>query len=214
MLDLTKGMVLDLNKTNESIKNIAVGVNWGKIQKTRTITETIGGFLGFGGKKEQKEIIDEQIDVDLDLSALLYDKNGNLVDKIYYGNLSCSGIKHSGDDLVGDSEQDDDDNEVIDIELSKLDSSVSKIVFVLVSFRGQDFAEIPYAQINLYDTTSEKSKVANTVEDISKSTEFSGKTSMIFASLEKNSAGWSYKIINEPTNKRNLGDLVSICSNK
>ena len=196
ILNLEKGMTLDLTKVDNADKltEVSVGVNWGMIQK--------GGFFGFGSSKEN---------VDLDLSAILYDADGNKVDVVYYGNLSAKGVKHSGDDLTGDAEADDKDNEVITVKLPDTQPRVTKIVFVLVSFRGQDFGDLPYAGINLYNTSSGKVKLANTNVDIAKDSKYKGKVSMVFAALERKT-NWEYRIIAEPTDKRTLSDLVPVCS--
>lgn len=196
ILNLEKGMTLDLTKVDNADKliEVSVGVNWGMISK--------GGFFGFGADKQN---------VDLDLSAILYDANGNKVDIVYYGNLKSSGVKHSGDDLTGDAEADDKDNEVITVKLPDTQPRVTKIVFVLVSFRGQDFGDLPYAGINLYNTSSGKVKLANTNVDIAKDSKYKGKVSMVFAALERKT-NWEYRIIAEPTDKRTLSDLVPICS--
>lgn len=196
VLNLEKGMTLDLTKVDNADKltEVSVGVNWGMIQK--------GGFFGFGSSKQN---------VDLDLSAILYDANGNKVDIVYYGNLKSSGVKHSGDDLTGDAEADDKDNEVITVKLPDTQPRVTKIVFVLVSFRGQDFGDLPYAGINLYNTSSGKVKLANTNVDIAKDSKYKGKVSMVFAALERKT-NWEYRIIAEPTDKRTLSDLVPVCS--
>ena len=140
VLNLEKGMSLDLTKIENAsgLTDVAVGVNWGMIGGTRTVAEKVGGFFGFGAKEVQKTITDRQQKVDLDLSALLYDKNGKLVDIIYYGNTSGKGVTHSGDDRSGDSSKDDKDNEVITVKLGDTAPNVTKIVFVLVSFNGQD----------------------------------------------------------------------------
>lgn len=196
VLDLTKGMTLDLTKVDNADKltEVAVGVNWGMISK--------GGFFGFGADKQN---------VDLDLSAIMYDSDGKHVETVYYGNLSAKGVRHSGDDLTGDAEADDKDNEVITVKLPDTQPRVTKIVFVLVSFRGQDFGDLPYAGINLYNTTSGKVKLANTNVDIAKDSKYKGKVSMVFAALERK-ANWEYRIIAEPTDKRTLSDLVPVCS--
>ena len=198
VLDLTKGMTLDLTKIDNAsgLTDVAVGVNWGQIKK--------GGFFGFGSSSEA---------VDLDLSALLYDANGSLVDKIYYGNKSGKGVRHSGDDLTGDSSQDDKDNETITVKLAETAPNVTKIVFVLVSFKGQDFGDLPYAGMNLYNISSGKVKLANSNIDITKDSKYKGKVSMVFAALEKINNNWTYRMIAEPTDKRSLGDLVSVCKN-
>lgn len=198
VLDLTKGMTLDLTKIENAsgLTDVAVGVNWGQIKK--------GGLFGFGSASEA---------VDLDLSALLYDAQGSLVDKIYYGNKSGKGVRHSGDDLTGDSSQDDKDNETITVRLAETAPNVTKIVFVLVSFKGQDFGDLPYAAMNLYNTSSGKVKLANSNIDISKDSKYKGKVSMVFAALEKVNGSFSYRMIAEPTDKKTLGDLVSVCKN-
>ena len=198
VLDLTKGMTLDLTKIENAsgLTDVAVGVNWGQIKK--------GGLFGFGSSSEA---------VDLDLSALLYAADGSLVDKIYYGNKSGKGVRHSGDDLTGDSSQDDNDNETITVKLADTAPSVTKIVFVLVSFKGQDFGDLPYAGMNLYNISSGKVKLANSNIDITKDSKYKGKVSMVFAALEKINNNWTYRMIAEPTDKRSLGDLVSVCKN-
>lgn len=193
VLDLQKGMTLDLSK-REGLTDIAVGVNWGKIKT--------GGLFGFGSSSKA---------VDLDLSALLYDANGKNVNTVYYGNLSAKGVQHSGDDRVGDDTQDDYDNEVITINLGKTAPEVTKIVFVLVSFSGQDFGDLPYAGIQFYDISTGKNKLAKTNIDITKEHKYKGKVSMVFASVEKFNGEWQYRVIAEPTDKRTLADLTSIC---
>lgn len=196
VLNLDKGMTLDLTKIENAsgLTDVAVGVNWGMIKK--------GGLFGFGSSSEA---------VDLDLSAILYDTEGKKINTVYYGNLSSKGVRHSGDDRSGDAEADDKDNETITVKLADAAGAVAKIVFVLVSFKGQDFGDLPYAGINLYNISSGKVKLANSNIDISKDHKYKGKVSMIFAALEKKSNTWEYRVIAEPTDKRSLGDLESIC---
>ena len=65
---LQKGERINLEKnTGAKLTNFCVGVNWGAI-------ETSGGFSGLSKKT---------IDVDLDLSCVLIDKNRKLCDHIY-----------------------------------------------------------------------------------------------------------------------------------
>lgn len=197
VLNLEKGMALDLTKIENAsgLTDVAVGVNWGKIKS--------GGLFGFGAELKA---------VDLDLSALLYDKDGKLVDKIYYNNKLGKGVQHSGDDTTGDDENDGKDNETITVRLADTAPAVTKIVFVLVSFRGQDFGDLPYAGMNLYNISSGTVKLANSNIDISKESKYRGKVSMIFAALEKVNNNWQYRMIAEPTEHRELSSLVQPCS--
>jgi stress response protein SCP2 len=55
-------------------------------------------------------------------------------------------------------------------------------------------------------------KLANTNIDISQDAKYDGKVSMVFAALENKNNNWEYRMIAEPTDKRTLQDLVSICA--
>lgn len=66
-INLEKGQRINLEKTNGSkLTNFCVGCNWGAIVKNT--------FFGLGSKV---------VDVDLDLSCLIFDADGNPVDHIY-----------------------------------------------------------------------------------------------------------------------------------
>ena len=190
MLDLNKGVVLDLNKTKEGLKRIDVGLNWGQISR--------GGFMGFFGSKES---------VDLDASAIMYDDKGNHIETIYYGNKRSDGVKHSGDDRSGDAFADDKDNETITFELDKLNPKVAKIALVLVSFSGQEFSILPYAGLRIYDTTKNKEILGSA--NVSADEQYRNKCSMIFGILSKESGTWEYKSVNEGTEFKSLERLVS-----
>jgi tellurium resistance protein TerZ len=211
-LELSKGMSLELAKT-EGLTKVAVGVNWGKIEHKETVTHKVGGFLGFGGKEVTEEVVTSKQSVDLDISALLYDKNNKFIGKVYYANKVVNGIVHSGDDTSGDDVNDGKDNETIEVTLAKTQPAVAKIVFILVSFRGQKFGRIPYAQMKLYDISSRnKTLMADTNIDISKETNYNDKTSMVFAKLENTNGEWNYTAICEPTPYSSLSQLETIAN--
>ena len=138
-INLTKGQRIDLRKsTGAALSNFCVGVNWGGIESR---VET-SGFFGFGKKIET--VVE---DVDLDLSAVLLNQRGELCDHIYSplykpdllakfglppGKLEAAGgaLKHSGDDLTGDSDGDDGlDNEIITVNLTAVPPDVAQIFF-------------------------------------------------------------------------------------
>ena len=126
---LEKGQRINLEKNNGAkLTQFCVGCNWGSIIKN--------GFLGLGNSVQ---------DVDLDLSCVMLDANGNLCDHIYsplyrkefldqYGmppgkvDSNDRALHHSGDDLKGDQDGDDGlDNEIITVDLNKISSSVEQI---------------------------------------------------------------------------------------
>ena len=191
-INLQKGHKISLKKENgTSLKSFCVGANWGAID----------GLGFFGGKKK--------IAVDLDLSVGLFDKENTLIDTIYFGNLSTRGVQHSGDDLTGDIYGDDGlDNEVMSINLSQLDSNVEQLVFVLNSYKGQDFATIPFASIRLYEGTATRVQSVFANYNIASDKEFSGYVSMILGKLYKHNGEWKFSAIGEPTKDRRLKETL------
>ena len=89
-------------------------------------------------------------DVDLDASVIAFDVRGRDVEKVWYGNLRAYGdaILHSGDNLTGEGEGDD---ELITIALDRLPTDVEALVFTVNSFRGQKFTELKTAYCRLLD---------------------------------------------------------------
>lgn len=198
-ITLEKGQRINLEKSNGSkLVNICVGVNWGAIESK--------GF--FGQKKIEA--------VDLDASCATFDDGNNAKEVIYFGNLKSSNgsIKHSGDDLVGDTGGDDGlDNEIISVDLSKLDSCVTKIAFVLNSFKGQDFRTIPFASIRIYEGTATRVNEVFANYDIANGPSFAGKVSMVLGVFYKRNGDWKFNAIGESTNDRDLkGTLSTVIS--
>lgn len=153
---LEKGQRINLSKDNGTkLTNFFVGCNWGAIVKKQ--------FFGLSSTV---------VDVDLDLSCLMFDGEGNPVDHIYSplfrfsqhniglpdGKLrSVDGaLRHTGDDVHGDQDGDDGlDNEIIMVDLARVNPNIQSIVFFLNiynndEFRG-DFSEIPYASIRMFE---------------------------------------------------------------
>ena len=139
---LEKGQRISLEKNGQQILRVCVGVNWGTIMKSGLLWGT------------------NEIDVDLDASCVLFTGDGEVRDVVFFNNLNskCGSVFHSGDDLTGDSGGIDDglDNEVITVDFNRIPKDVEHVVFVLNSFQQQDFTDIPYAHIRLYEGTPER----------------------------------------------------------
>lgn len=194
---LEKGQRINLEKSNGTkLLNICVGVNWGAIETK--------GF--FGQKKIEA--------VDLDASCATFDDNNKALEVIYFGNLKSKNgsIKHSGDDLVGDTGGDDGlDNEIITVDLQKIDPAATKIAFVLNSFRGHDFKTIPFASIRIYEGTPTRVNEVFATYDIANGPSFSGKVSMVLGVLYKRNGDWKFNAIGESTDDRKLeGTLQTV----
>ena len=86
-------------------------------------------------------------DVDLDVSVVLYDAHGKERDAIFFGNLDGHGLLHSGDNLTGEGDGDD---ETITVDLLAVPGWVQQLVFcVNIYSKGVSFSQVanPYCRI-------------------------------------------------------------------
>ena len=189
-IKLEKGQRINLEKSGgKKLQSICVGVNWGAIEKKNF----------FGMKKMEA--------VDLDASCATFDDSKRMSEVVYFGNLRSNNgsIRHSGDDLTGDMEGDDGlDNEVITVDLDNLPSGITKIAFVLNSFRGQDFKTIPFASIRIYEGTPTSVKEVFATYDIANDVTFAGSVSMVMGVFYKRGDEWRFNAIGESTPDKNL----------
>ncbi|MCV9931560.1 TerD family protein [Flavobacterium sp. LS1R47] len=209
-INLTKGQKIDLRKSSgESLTSFCVGVNWGAIETK--------GFLGLS--KNVK-------DVDLDLSCILIDNQNKLCDHLYsplyrlealqqFGLtkgklLSNDGaLKHTGDDLAGDKGGDDGlDNEIITVDLSKIDAKVTQIFFFLNNAGKEDFSQIPYAKIRMYEGTPTKVISEFASYNVSADRQYTNKRSIIMGKLYKRDNEWKFSAIGDPTEDSFLGQTA------
>lgn len=192
-INLEKGQRINLEKSNGSkLVNICVGVNWGAIEKK--------GF--FGTKKEA---------VDLDASCAVYDDKKNHIDSVNFRKLISSdrAIKHSGDDLTGDLNGDDGlDNEVITLDFSQLTPSATHVAFFINSFRGQDFKDIPFASIRIYEGTPTRVSQEFARYDVANDASFAGNVSMVLGVFYKRNDDWKFNAVGVPTNDKKLEQTI------
>jgi tellurium resistance protein TerZ len=139
------------------------------------------------------------------------------LDVVFFGSLKSKdgSIKHSGDDLTGDLGGDDGlDNEIITVNFSTLNLSVSYIAFVLNSFRGHDFGTIPFASIRIYEGTPTKVNEVFATFDIANGANFKGHVSMVMGVFYKKNNEWKFNAIGEPTADKKLEETINSVTNK
>jgi len=209
-ITLTKGQRIDLKKQDGAkLTNFCVGVNWGAIV-------TKGGFLRAS----------KTTNVDLDLSCIVIDDQNNMCDFLYSplyqtawlaqrglrpGKLKTedNALQHSGDDLQGDKGGDDGlDNEIITVDLSKISSKATQIFFFLNNVNKEDFSQIPYAKIRMYDGTPKLVKEVVASYNVAAEPQYSGKRAMIMGKLYKRDGTWKFNAIGEPTNDDNFTETI------
>ncbi|WP_300676042.1 TerD family protein [Nocardioides sp.] len=183
-VSLSKGQSVSLKKSDGgSLSHVRMGLGWDAVKKK--------GF--FGGMKSQS--------IDLDASAVLYDATKNVLDQVWFRQLTSKdgAVKHSGDNLTGDGDGDD---ESIAVFLDRLPAQVHTIVFLVNSFTGQNFSQIENAFCRLVDET--------TGTEIAKY-ELTGSgthTAQVMAKVSRDGAGWSMTAIGSIANGRTFKDLL------
>ena len=229
---LEKGQRINLEKTNGSkLTRFMVGCNWGALKTGRKKEVVVReGFLGIG---RETKWVDEEVDLDLDLSCLMVDVNGNLVDALYsplYNGRHYPSFKmripnipkgndwsadrsmfHTPDDVEGDKGGDDGlDNEIVTVDLTKVNPDIYQIFFFLDIFspRGIDFLKIPYAAIRMCEYAGSQmdvQKVTNEFAqyDVAKELQFSGKNALVLGKLYRHNGEWKFAAIGDAFNHSN-----------
>lgn len=183
-VSLAKGQTVSLKKNDGgTLTHVRMGLGWDAVKKK--------GF--FGNSKSQS--------VDLDASAVLYDAGGNVADQVWFRQLRSTdgSVQHSGDNLTGDGEGDD---ESITVFLAKLPPAITRIVFLVNSFTGQNFSQIENAFCRLVDETNG--------QEIARY-ELTGSgthTAQVMAKLTRDGAGWSMTAIGAIASGRTFRDLL------
>ena len=192
-INLEKGQRINLEKSDGAkLQNICVGINWGAIEKKGL----------FGTKKEP---------VDLDASCAVYDDQKKHIDSVNFKKLQSNdrAIKHSGDDLTGDLNGDDGlDNEVITLDLGSLSANASYVAFFVNSFRGQDFKDIPFASIRIYEGSPKHVTSEFARYDIANDASFAGNVSMILGVFYKRNGEWKFNAIGVPSRDKKLEETT------
>jgi len=200
MINLKKNDTINLSKESKTgLSSLCFGLDWGAIQ------EKSGGFFGFGGGTVAKS-------VDLDATAFLYDVNKKLIDTIFFNNRDSKdrNVHLSEDDRGGDAVDDNADNEVITCALDRMKTSnVKYIAFVLNSFTGQTFDQIPYVRLRVYTGTKNKPIDILGKLELSNDSEFKGARGMVMGIAENINGEWNFKVIAKRTEDRTIDQLKS-----
>lgn len=199
-INLSKDSSISLKKEERKLEEICVGINWGAIQKKFMIS-----------------FFNETETVDLDGSVSMFDTNGTMLDTVYYRKLLSKdqAIKHSGDDRKGDLDKADDfDNEVIQVNLKNVNPNIQQIVFYINSFKGQDFAAIPYSKIRIFEGKPQEVVSVFATFNLSAESGFSGKVSMIMGKMVREGTGWKFVTIGEAIVAKNIDETIKTIQEK
>jgi tellurium resistance protein TerD len=172
-VSLTKGGNVSLTKAAPGLTAVTVGLGW----DVRTTTGT---------------------DFDLDASAIVCDANGKVLSDshfIFFNNLKSpdGSVEHSGDNLTGVGEGDD---EQIKVSLNTVPAEAAKVVFPVSIYeaesRQQSFGQVRNAFI----------RVANQADGVELARydlteDASTETAMIFGELYRSGPEWKFRAVGQ-----------------
>ena len=186
-IKLTKGSKINLAKEDGGLRSVQIGLAWDPIKKSS------GGIFGLF-KTETAE------NVDLDASCIINNGGADGRQAVYFGNLRAFGgaISHSGDNLTGEGEGDD---EVITVDLTRLPKEVDTLTFTISSFRGQSFERIQAAYCHIRDESGQMLAEFDMAGG-------SDKTGIIVGKVSRSNGAWEFEAIGEYRNGRTFVELT------
>lgn len=170
-VDLVKrGGKVSLTKNNPSLNEIFVGLGWD--------TNKYDGGHAF----------------DLDASLFLLGADNKCKtekDFVYYGNLTAQGVVHTGDNLTGEGDGDD---EVINITLNDIDQEVQRLTVAIAIYdadvRKQNFGQVSNAFIRVVDRATGAELVKYDLEE-----DFSTETAIVVGEIYRHNGEWKFNAV-------------------
>ncbi|MDQ2695797.1 MAG: TerD family protein [Pseudomonadota bacterium] len=172
-ISLDKGGRISLSKEAPGLKLVHVGLGWDE-------RATAGA------------------DFDLDASAFLVGANGRVRgdhDVIFYNQLksACGSVEHTGDNLTGSGEGDD---EVLHVDLARVPADVQKIIFTVTihdaEARRQNFGQIANAFIRLVNRETDQEIVRFDLGE-----DYSTETAMVFGEIYRHGGDWKFNAVGQ-----------------
>ena len=185
-INLQKGQKVDLTKGNAGLSKIYIGLGW-------DTNKYEGGY-----------------DFDLDASAFLLGQNGKVnsdADFVFYNNLvhSSGSVEHTGDNLTGDGDGDD---EVIRVDLLKIPADIHRISFTVTihdaSIRAQNFGMVSNAYIHVVSETDGRELLRYDLGE-----DYSIETALVVGELYRQGPEWKFNAIGSGFS----GGLKPLCQN-
>ncbi|VWB80139.1 tellurium resistance protein TerZ [Burkholderia lata] len=188
-LTLSKNQSISLEKTaGRGLTSISLGLGWDPVKSGGFFSKMLGGGSN---------------DIDLDASCILLDGDMKSVDLVWFRQLESrdGAIEHSGDNLTGEGDGDD---ETIHVDLQRLSGTIQYLVFTVNSFRGQTFDQVENAYCRILDDSKNQELARFNLAEKGRH------TGVVMASLSRGGGGWEFKAIGQSTHGRTADDLVNL----
>ncbi|MBK1721650.1 TerD family protein [Thiocystis violacea] len=187
-INLQKGQKISLEKeAGGGLSQIVMGLGW---DAAKSKGGMLGGLFGGGGGS-----------IDLDASCLMFDDGGTLVDTVWFRQLRSrdGSIQHTGDNLTGEGEGDD---EQIIVDLTAVPATIKSLVFTVNNFTGQDFSQVENAFCRIVNGAN-KSEIAR--YDLGAQ---GSHNAMIMAKVYRHNGEWKMHAIGETGQGRTAEQLL------
>ena len=181
---LQKGQNVSLSKTDPSLQRVLIGLGWDARSSDGS-------------------------DFDLDASLFLVDANQKVPSDshfIFYNQLvsPCGSVQHTGDNLTGDGDGDD---ESLLVELGSIPSHIESLVISVTIHdadgRHQSFGQVRNAFVRLVnDETHAEILRFDLSED------YSTETAMVFGEIYRRNGEWKFRAIGQGY----TGGLYALCT--
>jgi tellurium resistance protein TerD len=172
-VSLSKGGNVSLTKEAPNLRAIVVGLGWDARTTTGDAFDLDASAIATGDSK--KVLSDQHF--------------------VFFNNLRSpeGSIEHTGDNLTGDGEGDD---ETINVDLASTPPAITNIYFPVSIYdadtRGQSFGQVQNAYIRVVDRSN-----GNELARYDLSEDASTETAMIFGELYRNGDEWKFRAIGQ-----------------
>jgi stress response protein SCP2 len=183
-INLTKGQSIVLSKSEYDLSRLTMALGWDVVQAKK----------GLFGRSSGANF-------DLDSYAMLLGENGKLnaykEDVVYYSHLESKDktVVHSGDNLTGEGDGDD---EQIVVKLSSLSEQYHKIILGVNIYNGkerkQHFGMVQNAYVRAVDAAGKE--IARYL--LSNDPSYEGKLNMLMGEVYREGGEWKFKALGNP----------------
>jgi tellurium resistance protein TerZ len=140
---------------------------------------------------------------DLDVSAVLLDTQGSDLEAVFFGRLESEehGIEHTGDNLTGEGEGDD---EQINVRLDRIGPKVEQVVFVVnIYSQNKTFQQVAEPFCRVVDTTDGSELCRYALRDAGR------ENGLIIAKIAREAGGrWGFHALGLPCRGRTYKDSL------
>ena len=174
-IELTKGNRFNLSQEVPNFNKLAIALGWQVSQTAQNC--------------------------DIDASVFMLAADGRIPDEkyfLFYNNLTSpdGAVRHSGDSRNGQIEGDD---QTVYVDLSKINSAIQEIVFVVTIHEGQEknhsFSQVTSAFIRFYNSETGSELFRYNLNEV-----FSQETALEFGRLYKKNGEWRFQAVGQGYN--------------